>query len=201
VLLYAASPGFAGMVQLLNDNSGFVMAVLTGVYVVATWVIAAGARRANELAASGLRQAMLLEQQRNRPHVTFDFEEADRTVYAVVRNVGIAPAFNVSVELKPELDRTLDGRPAPLAILTENLRVLPQGREFVETASYGDFYREHRDTTFDAIVSYADSDQREYTARFSLPVSQTRGLVHHSSRSVPGELRRIRKEIERIGRS
>jgi hypothetical protein len=191
----------ADIIAWLNANSGFVIALLTAVYVGATLLIASGARRSNALAAAGLEQALRLERQRNRPYVVFDFEASDRQVYAVLRNVGIAPAFGVSLTLTPPLAQQLGGQPLPLPLLPGPVRVLPQGRDLAVYVDSSDrFFVQHMDTSFTAEVSYADSDGHVFTDHFTIPVGGSSAFVLVPDRGIAAELARIRKELEGMKR-
>ncbi|MFH0777234.1 MAG: hypothetical protein V2A71_01255 [Candidatus Eisenbacteria bacterium] len=92
------------MVRWCNDNSGFVIAVLTLVYVVCTVILSNSAKRANALAADNLSQALELERRRTRPRIIFNLENRERFIHAVLRNFGLDPAFDVSVTIRPRLE-------------------------------------------------------------------------------------------------
>lgn len=180
------------VVDWLNDNGGFVMAVLTIVYVVATWVIVASSRRSNQLAAAALKLSSRIEERRTRPLVFFDFESLSGDVYIVVRNIGPSPALNVRVELTPAIERTRENRPWPVSMLSQTIRILAPGRACCEFIDYGrSFYEKNGDNVFTGTVGYEDANGTSYSESFRIPVADTREMVYASGNDVAEELRAI----------
>ncbi len=60
------------MIQYLNANQGFVMAILTAVYVLATLVLVIVAHRQFALTQRSLDFASAAEKTKSRPYVLFD---------------------------------------------------------------------------------------------------------------------------------
>src|SRR5687767_100628 len=96
-----------------NQNDGFIMAVLTAVYVIATLLIVHQAQRTNRTQQAALAQTEALEQARTRPYMVFslDFERhivssgfSSFALYAVVQNVGLSSAHDVRVETTPAIN-------------------------------------------------------------------------------------------------
>ena len=91
------------IVNWLNQNQGFVMAVLTIVYVITTIVIALLTLKATRLSEKNLDTAIELEKNRLRPYVLFNISTsmANKTTYASIKNLRLTAASNVKVSIKP----------------------------------------------------------------------------------------------------
>jgi hypothetical protein len=87
------------MVDWLNQNQGFAIALLTLVYVVTTVIIAIIMARSNYLASKNIRLSIEFEKSRSRPNVIFDIVIENRTVHAVLKNIGQSPAKHISVSV------------------------------------------------------------------------------------------------------
>src|SRR5688572_23772795 len=100
------------LVNWLNQNQGFVMALLTFVYVIATIVIARLAIKTTRLAQRNLDMALQLERDRVRPYVVFNISSstAKRYTYASIKNRGLSAAYSVNISIKPALVHHYDGQ-------------------------------------------------------------------------------------------
>jgi hypothetical protein len=103
-------PDVSSLIQWFNANSGFAMALLTAVYVVATLVIVLQSRHTNKLQAEALRQSEEIELARKRPYVALSLEferdtasryDSSICLYAHIRNYGAGAAINVLAVTDP----------------------------------------------------------------------------------------------------
>ncbi len=90
------------VIEWLNQNQGFVMALLTLVYVAATIVIALLTLKLANLSQKNLDTAIELEKNRLRPYVLFNISSsiAKRNTYASIKNLGLTAAYNVKVSIR-----------------------------------------------------------------------------------------------------
>src|SRR2546423_1664823 len=89
------------LVGLCDQHAGFVMALLTAIYAVATWVLV-------RLAYRQMGLALELERNRTRPFVILDFVIEYYFVHISLRNLGQTVAQNVKINVLPEI-RSLYG--------------------------------------------------------------------------------------------
>jgi hypothetical protein len=96
----------------LNQNQGFVIAVLTFVYVITTVVIAALSIKATSLSKKHLETMVDLERNRLRPYVLFNISSSieKRCTYASVKNHGLTAAYKIKVRIDPPLTITTSNR-------------------------------------------------------------------------------------------
>lgn len=95
------------MVDWANINSGFVMALLTLVYVLATLAIVLITARSNAIAINNQKIQMEIELQRVRPYVVIYFDlrwtDSDMAIaFLVVKNIGLTMAKNINIKIEPE---------------------------------------------------------------------------------------------------
>src|SRR5438874_9729531 len=83
------------LIRLCDQHAGFVSAILTGVYVLATLgLVLLGYRQ--------FRLALRLERSRIRPSVIIDMVTAHAHVHVTLKNLGQTPAYGVRVLANPE---------------------------------------------------------------------------------------------------
>ena len=134
-----------------------------------------------------------------RPLVFFDFETLSGDVYIVVRNIGPTPALSVEVDLTPAIERKLEGKPWPVSMLSQRIRILAPGRSCSEFIDYGrSFYEKNGETVFTGSVTYEDADGRSYSEPFRVPVGETREMGYASGNEVAAELREISSALHRL---
>lgn len=187
------------MINWLNSNQGFVMAVLTLVYVGTTAFMAWLMRRTNQLAARNMELVLELERRRSRPYVLFDIVAKDHIVRAVVRNAGRTVARNVTVTVTPALGR--DGgageRESPLT--RQGIAYLAPGREFSDALDSGpSFFGKYAEARFDGSVSYQDSDGLLHTEPFHIDLGFQKDLLFVSEKNVGAEIEKLGKQLDRI---
>ncbi len=167
------------MIEWLNQNQGFIMAILTFVYVIATIFLAYIAwktskisgeakeisedaklisSRAVEISRKQLKKVTELEENRVRPYVLFNiFSDENSRTYSHIKNYGLTAAFNVRVSIVPELK--IYGT-EELDILSSNLiTMLPPDFELknVVDATY-EFHQVYPQSKFEGFVEYENSE-------------------------------------------
>jgi hypothetical protein len=152
------------MVEWANQNNGFVMAVLTLVYVVATLVLVGITTRANRIALNAQKLQEQLELQRSRPYVVVDFELVwDRNdlalVYLTVKNLGQTMAQDVAIDIEPTPfhEPLIDGikaRKVPF-MLTDGIPTIAPRQEFSDNMGFSaELYRTFDKAIFKGRISY-----------------------------------------------
>jgi len=176
------------VVEWLNDNTGFVMAVLTAIYVVATILIVLESRRTNRLTS-------IWEDERNRPNVivwidaklnTRNAYSSDIDFYLYVRNDGSRTAHEVSIHSDPELatrhgfDSDGNSIIRVPSLIKESISILVPAQTVSEDIGPTKYFYEDRDDaalkiTFE--VKYKDSDDKTYSESYAIDLSAQRGYM------------------------
>ena len=176
-------------IEWLNDNAGFVMAVLTGVYVVATIWILVESHRTNRLQITAIEQTAAFEHARNRPYIVFAIHSELRThsehhseiyFYASAKNLGVTSAHNISIKTVPELS-TRQGwgqnntkiYRTP-AMLQKPTSVLSPGSEIREVVGPTRFvFEDNSDDKllFEVVVAYSDVIGENYQEKFTIDLA------------------------------
>ena len=176
-------------IEWLNDNAGFVMAILTGVYVVATIWILIESHRTNRLQITAIEQTAAFEHARNRPYIVFAIHSELRThsehdseiyFYASAKNLGVTSAHNISIKTVPEPstrqgwgenNKTIYRTPA---MLLKPISVLPPGSELREVVGPTKFvFEDNSDDKllFEVIVAYSDVIGETYEEKFTIDLA------------------------------
>ncbi|QHI68587.1 hypothetical protein [Tichowtungia aerotolerans] len=116
------------MIEWCNANQGFVMTVLTLVYVIATIAIVLLARHSNKIAQANLQTLVDLEREKSRPLIDVDLVPDSIFLSLHVSNRGLTPAYDVQFSITPTLTYLEGhGKNVPLAILDNGLTSLAPG--------------------------------------------------------------------------
>lgn len=157
----------------LNANQGFVMALLTLVYVVATVFMAGLMVRSNRLTR---RQ---LDEQRSRPAVIFNILSRGSSFYAVLKNHGPTPAYAVSVSCAPPLVSHLGGKDMETALTAHPVSFLPPQQELADFIDFSpEFCRRYPEPIFTGKVQYKDSSDNLYTQDFRIDLTVLENLKY-----------------------
>ena len=155
------------MIEWANQKNGFIMAVLTLVYVVATLVLVGITTRANRIALNGQKLQEQLELQRSRPYVVVDFElvwdKSDMALtYLSVKNLGQTMAQDVAIKVEPipfhePLVNGVKTRKVPF-MLTNGIPTIAPGQEFSDGLGFSsEIYRAFDKAIFNGRVTYKNS--------------------------------------------
>ncbi len=211
------------MIEWLNQNQGFAIALLTFVYVIATIFLAYIAFRtarigseakeiskdAKEISSKALeisgKQLSLiseLEKQRVRPYVLFNLTNEYHRTYATLKNYGLTSAKEVSLVITPKLERAFDTENDESIISSQVFSLMPPNFEIKDSLGGSPrFYEKYKEAKFEGIVRYKDSSSNEYSEAFSVDLDALRRRLWNKVDSIPNWLNVISKEIELLRKS
>jgi len=168
-----------------NINTGFLMAVLTAVYVIATIWIVYESRRNNRLMS-------LFEKDRVRPHIVFWIEAEMQThgqyfsmiqFVGKVRNEGASTAHDVRITTTPKLsarqsvekeDKHAYNTPS---FLENPTSILVPKQMLIETIGPTEFLLEDNDDNdlkFNVMIEYKDIGGEKYSSTYLIDLSRNR---------------------------
>ena len=175
------------MIEWANENSGFIMAVLTLVYVFATLVIVLVTMRANRIALASQQLQVRLEAQRTRPFVVVTFElvwdkQDQAHTYVLVKNTGLTLAEDVTVKIDPEPFYTpmINGRQEKKLpfMLTAPIPTLAPGQEISDTVGYtANLLKVVDKPVFDCVVTYRARSGEDFEELFVVDLESMRDAV------------------------
>jgi len=160
-----------GLVELLNKNQGAAIAVLTLALVLVTIVYAIASvklvkqmkesndlvRESNDLSRQAIIQSLGFEKQRNRPYVIFDLVAKNRCFYATVKNIGKHPAYDVKINMEPEILRDIK-KYEKISFTQHEIPFLAPDREIEDLVdTTPDFLKKYPEAIFSVNLSYKDS--------------------------------------------
>jgi hypothetical protein len=182
------------VIEFCDKHSGFVLAVLTTLYVVATVVLVG-------LTYRQFRFVVGLERDRIRPSVNVDIVYEFLFFHIAVTNFGKTEARNIKIEIQPQIRVLLAAfdEPKPIPFLQDGIMILSPGREIKGTiGSWKAFTSEYPDKKFTGEVSYEDAHGQTYRTPISIDVSYEEGLAHLQRLEVHDlakTLREIRQDL------
>jgi hypothetical protein len=183
--------------QILNENQGAVMAILTSVYVLATLVLVEFSKRQAKTNQQTLDFLAKVEHARHRPYVIFDIVYRDLVAYASIRNIGMSSALKINVSVTPRLQ--WDDQSGEIAFIKTGLAFLAPNREVSEPlGTLGTMTNMYPEFKFASAVCYQDGDGRTYEEPFLIDLSYIKAAAVISPRTVADELGDISKKLERI---
>ena len=187
------------VINWTNSNQGFIMALLTLVYVGATlWLVG--------LARRQLRQATDLERSRTRPFVIFDLVVEHHCVFATVQNIGQTPARDVRIVVTPNVQCLLGGegshpaqeRALDIAFVARGVAMLAPQRFIRALMGFWPRVKSaHPELRFEGTISYRGSDGTSYSEPFVADLSAHDGLLYRGSKDIED----VAKQLEAIART
>ena len=187
------------MIEWFNDNEGFVLSLLTGVYVVATIVILYVMTRSNHLTARSVEHAQQVHREQTRPYVVFDIVVRDRGVYIDLQNHGSTPAINVAVTCSPTPVSL--GNDHTSTLLRNTIAFLAPGRQLTDFLDTSPNFHTKNSLLFTGSVSYSDTGGNQYAEDFALDLGYYPDTHAVGRKEVGEELNRIREELRDINRA
>ncbi len=187
------------VINWTNANQGFIMALLTLVYVAATLWIGLLARRQ-------LRLATDLERSRTRPFIIFDLVVEHHCVFATVKNTGQTPAQNVRITVTPNVQSLLGGenvhpseeRATDIAFIARGVAMLAPQREIRALMAFWPRVKSaHPELRFEGTVSYQGTDGTKYSELFVADLSVHEGLRYRGTKDIED----VAKHLEAIART
>jgi len=199
------------MIEWCNANSGFVMTILTMIYVVATVVVVCLMIGANRLTGRSLQIAVHLDKERSKPVVIMEVVPDIPFFRLKVRNIGLTAAHNVKFAVKPEPRLCFGGRnqiPADkterkIQFIAEGIRSLPPQGEVSTTLGTLKRIEEGLGSLhLHGKISYTDPLGDAHETVVDSDLSIYRGLAYPGKKTidtVAKELEKIRQELGHIG--
>jgi hypothetical protein len=151
------------IVQWLNSNSGFVMAVLTFVYVAATAIIVV----ANTLVVREMRKT---REQQLKPNIVASFEIRRKGLMCfVIRNHGGSTANELKVDVSEEFIKKLgDSEQAKFrGLRSASLTIVPN-QEVIHTAGGSKDFAKLAESHLVGAVSYKDPSGKTRVQKFDI---------------------------------
>lgn len=171
---------FNSLVAFCDQHQGFVIAVLTFVYVATTIVLAGIVVRASSLARKQLMLAMESEHNRIRPYIVFDLITEDACIFAVLKNTGLTPAHGVKITVTPSL-KSIEARGSQFEIpfLVHGVPMMPPNREIKALVEHwGPFLKKYEALRFEGKVSYSTrDDSHHYDEAFVIDLNSEKHIV------------------------
>jgi hypothetical protein len=164
------------MIEWANQNSGFIMAVLTFVYALATIIIVLVTMRANKISLASQKLQEKLEAQRIRPFISVAFElvwddQNSAHTYIAVKNCGLTMAEDISIQIDPVPFYTpiVNGkkiRRVPF-MLTNPIQTLAPGQEVSDSLGYAaNLFKSFEKPIFKGSVTYQNQTEDIFNDRF-----------------------------------
>lgn len=179
--------------DVLNQNSGVVSVVFSGVvasatvvYAILTWKLVSETRRMRE-AQTEPRVSVTLQPR----------QESINLIDMVIQNIGLGPAYDMRFEVSPDFE-CLKGRfLSEMGWVTEGLEYLaPRDKLQFFLTSMTDDFQEKVGTTFEVSVTYHNRLGNTYEDVYSIGFSQWAGLLQLGEPPI----QRIAKNMEEIKR-
>jgi len=190
------------MIAWLNQNSGFMLSLLTLVYAVTSLIMAWFMRKSNKLSSDAILQGYELEKQRSRPYLIFDFEIKKSCVHVNLKNIGLNPAYEIKIDVEPKIIVERNTGSQESGITKDKIQFMAPNREIEDfICSSPDFLSKFDPPTFIGTITYRDSQGIQYTDPFTIDLSYRKSLLFLKEIDASEELEKIRKETEKISSS
>jgi len=198
------------MIEWCNSNSGFIMTILTLIYVVASVIVAALMVRANRLTAQSTEMAVKLDKERSKPSVVFEFLPEIPYFCLRIRNIGLTTAYNLKFHVSPEPRLCFGGKnqmPAEkiertIQFVSEGIRSLPpQGEVRTTLGTLARIEEGLGSLHFRGLLTYNDAFGGSHETMVDVDGSIYRGLVYSGKKAidcVANELEKIARELGHI---
>jgi hypothetical protein len=190
------------IIQWLNANQGFALALLTFVYVAATIFVALLMSKSNTLARKSIEVAIQLDKSRSRPYVLFDILIDGSLVYAIVKNIGLTAAKNVLVSIEPALLVTANKEQKQTALINHVIEFIPPQREFKDFLDVSHhFVSSYPDLSFRGRIEYKDMQEQSYNEQFTINLNFQKQLSYIEEKDIAQEIEKIGRHVESVSRT
>ena len=185
----------------MNLNQGAIIAVLTGVYVVATIITTCMIYRSNcltresiKIGRESMQQDMQFERERNRPYIIFDWDLDRDWLCAILKNIGKTPALNVKV-LVDESMKCIGG--GPPSFIDKTIPFMAPGHELKDIIDIVyDFFKNNTTPSYRVTIEYENMEGQSFKETILIDLECLRGL----RRSTPTDYaKKIAEELRTIG--
>ena len=165
------------IIDWMNSNAGFVMSVLTLIYVVTTIFIVYKMMKANKIAMTSIKNEQKRENERKRPRVIFDFVDDRGTIFVEIGNNGLTPAINVKFEVPDDLVEAGKHGEAEFPF-TKPISYLSPGRKRKALLSSGwEFFSKCIKPEFVIKISYQDDKGKDYVEKIHHDLTYLKNMV------------------------
>lgn len=185
------------VIDWANANSGFLLVVLTAVYVFATVAILIVMAKANHLSATNIQQTADMERSRLRPYVSMRLKivksgssndsQSLPYGYLLLRNSGITQAYNISIDIEPQIysEPIVGGKKTkkpPYFIENEVFNLAP-GEEISDDLGFlPSIYDHFPNPRFRGSIYYRDASHAEYRDEFVIDFASMKTAIPYIER-------------------
>jgi len=183
------------MIEWININQGFTLAILTSIYVIATLVIVIIMLISNKLTRKSIQTSLELEKNRLRPYVIFNIVLKKRIVNAEISNIGLTSAKNITLNCLPKLIIRNYKNERETALTRHKIKFLPPNQiisDFIDISA--GFFKHYTDPHFKGDISYEDEYGKSYNETFEIDLNCQGDTTYIEEKDVG-------KELENIGRT
>lgn len=186
-----------GIIEYLDQHNGFIMAILTFVYVVFTILIF----RAN---SKSVKEMKVTREDENRPYiVTYIKSQPKGTVELFIENIGKTVARNIEISITPEFQFPKERPLSKSTLLNNPIPNMPPNYKYsMFVGMYWDFKNEDRTyPVFEVEVNYEDSNDKSFTEQFIIDLnvgSDTTHLVEKGIHDLTKEFITFRKNFQKV---
>ena len=180
------------MINWANQNSGFLLVILTLVYVLATISILLVMAKSNRLTRKSLEQTENLEKSRLRPYLSVYLKIVKRGGtenssglpygYLFLKNSGLSQALNISIEMKPQLysEPHMGGekiKKIPYFVEHKTHYLAPNGCISDDIGFLASYYERFDPPVFKGLIQYCDANDSKYKEDFTIDLEVMKNAV------------------------
>jgi len=199
------------IIDWCNNNQGFLMALLTAVYVIATISLVKIGHQANAISEKNISDIKNLEAERLKPLVEVRVESDIPFLILRITNLGQTPAYAVRVETTPLIKAVMGGEGCHPGTKTEkSIGIIDHGIGSLgagcsESAILGTLTRleeVYPELIFTGIITYQSFNGTPYSSPVNIDLRYKKGALyvnHKTIDDVASQLEEICREIRHIG--
>lgn len=177
----------------INNNSGFVIAIATVLYVIFTALM--------------FWEMYKTRKSEFRPYIIIDFEVNNHIIDIVIQNIGKGAAKDVKFEFKPSLMNVKNKDFSDKGFIKNGFPFFPPGKRFVcfFDSTIGHFEKDKEPPRCEVIITYKNSLTNDnYIEKniIDLTPHKNREYINFKNiHNVAEELDKIKKELENINKN
>ena len=183
------------IVRFCDSHSGFLLALLTALYVSATMILV-------WLSHRQFRFAVETERQRNQPSVALDVVNEFFSVGVSLKNFGRTEARNIRITITPKLFYLHPTSEMPVPFIDNGVPVLAPGRELKGAiGGWTRFHQRYPDLKFTGELSYEDVGGRRYRIPVGIDLTNEVGFakpVRYNIHDLVKVVEQLRDEIHSV---
>lgn len=160
------------LIKWFNVNSGFILVILTGIYVLTTVGLLLSSHRLNKMTNRSMVMAI-------RPYVTIDLFPDGDWIYLRIKNIGVLPARDIIISFDKDINMYLDKK---LSNVVNNISGLGPNISHVLTLDkFSDFFRNNKDIREVVIsVSYESYSNISFSDSITLDLNYYSHVIRSS---------------------